>query len=150
MSDTWISFAQFLLPVLTGLLLMLILCRLLTLWQDRSSRTWRNGWFACMYLSFFVLSAARSINLSLPWVATSYMLLVLFLFPCVWCDWWNFIGFLRAKNTKFMAGEDGAQLMTLDKLASDDVHAVLDATPVEAESGGHVALEATPLKHDGI
>lgn len=147
MSEGWIAFARFLLPVLTGLLLMLLLVRLLTLWQDRSRRTWRNIWFVLMYLSFFILCAARSLNLPLLWVAISYMFLVLFFIPCVWCDWWNFIQFLQTKNTKFVAEGADAQLMTLDKLASNDVHAVLDATPVEAESSEqHVVLEATPVK----
>lgn len=131
MSNTWLAFAQFLLPVLTGLLLMLLLCRGLTLWQDRSARNWRNSWFALMYLSFFVLCAARSLNLPLSWVAISYMLLVMFLVPCVWCDWWNFIGFLRAKNTKFIETEETAQRLTLDALAQSDVHVALDATPVK-------------------
>lgn len=135
MSESWIAFSRFLLPVLTGLLLMLLLCRGLTLWQDRSARNWRNSWFALMYLSFFVLCAARSLNLPLPWVVVSYMLLVMFLVPCVWCDWWNFIGFLRTKNTKHIAEEAGVQRLTLDALAQSDVHVALDATPVKHEGG---------------
>lgn len=149
MSDQWLTLARFFLPVLTGLLLFLLLCRALSIWQDRTARTWRNVWFFLMYSAFFVVCLSRSLNLAQAWVVISYMLLVLFLAPAVWSDWWNFIQFLRAKNTNFIAGEPGAQLMTLDTLARDDVHAVLDATPAEPESGGNVALEATPVKPKG-
>lgn len=134
MSDSWIAFAQFLLPVLAGLLFILLPVRFLTLWQDQESRTWRNSWFACMYVAFFALCAARSANLPLPWVAISYMLLVLFLFPCVWCEWWDFIKFMREKNTQSIV-EENAQRMTLDALAQADVHIALDATPVKHEGG---------------
>lgn len=146
MSNQWLTLARFFLPILTGLLLLLLLCRALSIWQDRRARTWREVWFFLMYNAFFVVCLSRSLNLAQAWVVISYMLLVVFLAPAVWCDWLRFIQFLQNKNTKFIAGEADAQLMTLDEMASDHVHAVLDASPVEAESGGHVALEATPIK----
>lgn len=149
MSDQWLTLARFFLPVLTGLLLFLLLCRALSIWQDRRARTWREVWFFLMYNAFFVVALSRSLNLAQAWVVISYMLLVVFLAPAVWCDWWRFVQFLRNKNTKFIAGEADAQLMTLNELARDDVHAVLDATPIDADSSGHVALEATPVKPEG-
>lgn len=142
MSEPWIALAKLLLPLLTALLFMLLLCRGLTLLQDRASRTWRNLWFALMYLFFFLLCVARSFAMPVLYLAFSYLFLVTFLVPAVWCDWVDFIRFLRAKNTAFIL--DGERL-TLDKLTEDDVHLALEATPAIGERQTLEALAQEPV-----
>lgn len=148
-SEQWIiDLAQIMLPVITGFLLMIVLCRALMFWQNKSGRTYRSLWFALFYVFLSILFLGRSANVPPALLVPAYFLFFLVLFPCLYCEWRDFFIYQKNKNAT-LKDEATPELMTLDKLASDDVHAVLDATPVGPESGGHVALEATPVKPKG-
>lgn len=125
--------SQILLSILTGLFLLILLSRILILWQDKSERKWRNGWFASMYLFLFCLCLARALRLPLMYAAISYFLLLIVLVPCVWCDWRNFVLFVQGKNRERIEIEVGQQKMTLVNLAQDHVNIKLDASPTAVE-----------------
>lgn len=135
MSEQWIiDLAQVMLPVITGLLLMIVLCRALMFWQNKSGRTYRNLWFALFYVFLSILFLGRSAGLPLVLLVSAYFLFFLVLFPCLYCEWRDFFIYQKNKNAT-LQDKATPERMTLDALAQAGVHVALDATPVKHEGG---------------
>jgi hypothetical protein len=107
--------------LLAGALLMMIICRLLMLWQQ--DRSMRSVWFLAMYAGWFGLFLAQALNALTSVVSGLNALVFVLLVICTGYEWRDFITFQRKKNHKV------DKAVTLRELANDDqIVAQLEAT----------------------
>ena len=91
--------------VINGILLMMLLCRGLMLWQ--SGYTWRAGWILLMYVCLFGLFSARVLMLPIQLVVGAYVGLIVALAVCTVYEWSDLIAFEHQKAAKLAATVKG-------------------------------------------
>lgn len=134
----WARLYEYLLPILTGLCLLMFVCRALMLWQK--DLTPRMAWYASMYFSLFVLFLFRSLDSDVSLIAVTYLLLGVALVMCNYYEWGDFVIFLRKKNARFLGipdpDKDGVH--TLEALTTDrdriSIEATVQSKPATAAS----------------
>ena len=77
--------------IINGILLMMILCRGLMLWQQ--GYTWRGGWILLMYACLFGLFSARVLMLPIQLIVGAYVCLIVALAVCTIYEWNDLIAF---------------------------------------------------------
>lgn len=123
----WSSLYNYLPPFLTGVCLLMTICRALMLWQK--ARSAAAIWHMLVYFSLFVLFLFRSLELGIAEISLAYLLLSVVLVACNLYEWPNFVQFLRQKNAVFN-GDFVPEVRTLEALTK--------------APGNNITIEATP------
>lgn len=145
-SGPWLTIYTYLMPVLAGLSLLTVICRVVTIWQKE--RTRRAIAFGLVYVSLFVLFLLFSlyarmtplvpVEFFLPVTTGGYVLLALAMALGNYYEWSDLVAFLRRKDAAHVehVEHDAGEVHTLKSLGDVDATVVLEASVVAPESVG--------------